>query len=247
MDPQHERETLAAEDGHWWYRGRRNIVCDLIASLGLERGAPILDAGCGGGRSLEDLIRFGEVTGLEPSGVSLDVARERDVGRVVEGSILAMPFGDGEFALATSLDVIEHVDDDVGAFRELRRVVRDDGWLLVTVPAYPRLWSSHDVANHHFRRYTRATLLAAARAGGWDPVRTTHFNALLLPVAAVYRSLESRGLARREASELVLTSTPVWLNTVLLYPLLAERAALRRGRDLPAGLSIMALFRARPG
>ncbi len=103
-----------------------------------------------------ELARRGAVTGLELSQTSVELARERDCGEVVEGSLLEMPFADASFDLAVSLDVIEHLEDDVGAMRELRRTVAPGGALLVTVPAYQWLWSGHDVINHHHRRYTRA-------------------------------------------------------------------------------------------
>ena len=103
-----------------------------------------------------ELARLGEVTGIELSPTSVAVARARNVGEVVEGSVEELPFEDDSFDFAVCLDVIEHLDDDLQTLRELRRVVRPGGRLLVTVPAYPSLWSSHDVVNHHRRRYTRA-------------------------------------------------------------------------------------------
>jgi SAM-dependent methyltransferase len=241
MDPAYERDTLAVEETHWWYRGRRRIVADALRSLALPPGARILDAGCGSGRNMVELARFGEVTGLEPSETSAKVARSRAVGEVVQGSIESLPFEDASFDLAATLDVIEHVDDDRGALRELRRVVRPGGTLLVTVPAYPRLWSSHDEANEHRRRYTRRTLLAAARDAGWSPRRTTHFNLLLLPVAAGYRLVERR-LNTDAPPTSELARNPAAFNWLLEQPLRGEAALVRRGRRLPAGLSLMGIF-----
>ncbi len=243
MDPRYETKTLAVEDHHWWYRGRRRIVADAVAALELPPRADILDAGCGSGRNLELLTSFGSVSGLEPSGGSLQAARAREVGSVVEGSIEEIPFPDESFDLVTSLDVIEHVDDSA-ALPELRRVVRRGGFLLLTVPAYPFLWSAHDVANHHRRRYTRSSLVAAAEAAGWRGVRTTHFNSMLLPAAAIYRLLRSRKRASDgdEGMASDFDATPAWLNGALERPLLAEAALLRTGRRIPAGLSLMAVF-----
>jgi len=241
MDPRYERQTIAIEDRHWWYRGRRRIVHDAVAALALPGDSRILDAGCGSGRNLELLSCFGKVTGLEPSGASLQVARRRGVGEVVEGSIEAIPLEDDSFELATTLDVIEHVDDHA-ALVELRRVVRRGGFLLVTVPAYPLLWGPHDEANHHRRRYTGASLVQAATATGWRPLRTTHFNCLLLPGAAAVRLLaRSRRVAAVGTSD--FDTTPAWLNGLLERPLRAEAALLRTGRRLPVGLSLMALLR----
>jgi len=144
MDPRHERHTHAIEDEHWWYVGRRRILGEVLRSLALPSDARILDAGCGSGRNMLDLAAFGTVTGLELADASVAAARTRGVGDVVQGTLESMPFADAHFDLATSLDVIEHLDDDRGALRELRRVVAPGGRLLVTVPVYPRLWSEVD-------------------------------------------------------------------------------------------------------
>jgi hypothetical protein len=115
--------------------------------------------------------------------------------------------------------------------------------LLITVPAYPRLWSSHDELNRHYRRYTRPELLSRAVVAGWRPLRTTHFNALLLPVAAAWRLGERlrRGPAPATSE---LQRTPAALNWLLEQPLRAEAALLRSGRRIPAGLSLVGIFEA---
>src|SRR4029077_8814452 len=133
----------------------------------LPHPARILDAGCGSGRNMVELSRYGTVSAIEVSPASVALARERCAGEVVEGSVLEMPFADASFDLAASLDVIEHLEDDVGALRELRRVVAPGGCLLATVPAYQWLWSGHDEVNHHHRRYTRASLARAGEHAGW--------------------------------------------------------------------------------
>lgn len=233
MDAELERRTLAAEDGHWWYRGRRRIVLDAARrSLGPAGGRPrILDAGCGGGAVLAELARLGTAVGLEPSAASRARALARGAGEVVDGDLEALPFADGEFDLALCLDVLEHLDDDRGALAELRRVVGAGGALVVTVPAHPRLWSRHDEANHHRRRYTRPTLRAAAEAGGWRFRRLTHFNSLLLPVAAALRPFD-----RGDGLEI----PPAVVNRALELPLDLERRSIAAGVSFPFGLSLLA-------
>ncbi len=190
-----------------------------------------------------ELARLGEVTGVELSPASVAVARSRGVGDVVEGSVEELPFDDDSFDFAVCLDVIEHLDNDLQTLRELRRVIRPGGRLLVTVPAYPSLWSSHDVVNHHRRRYTRASLLDVAQAGGWEATRTTHFNALLLPAAMAYRwweRLSRQPLGERSSD---LERTPPWLNRVLRVPLQAEAVLIARGGRIPFGLSLLVVLR----
>ena len=208
MDRDYELQTHQAEDRHWWYRGRRTVLDGVIAGLSLPDGARILDAGCGSGRNMVELARLGTVTGVELSETSVALARERDVGEVIAGSVLEMPFADDSFELAVSLDVIEHLEDDLGALRELRRTVAPGGALLLTVPAYQWLWSGHDEINHHHRRYTRRTLQRVAEQAGWSQVRTTYFNSLLLPAAIVLRVLDRINRRRRRSRASTCGSRP---------------------------------------
>jgi SAM-dependent methyltransferase len=242
MDRDYELQTHQAEDRHWWYRGRRTVIERVLCRLGLPAGARILDAGCGSGRNMIELARHGAVTGVELSPTSVALARARHSGDVIEGSVLEMPFADASFDLAVSLDVIEHLEDDLAALQELRRTVAPGGALLVTVPAYQWLWSGHDVVNHHHRRYTRATLQRVAERAGWRQQRTTYFNSLLLPAAILLRVLDRVNTKTTESS-LDLWVPPEPVNRTLEVPLSLEAAAIGRGGRIPAGLSLLAVFR----
>jgi SAM-dependent methyltransferase len=241
MDRDYERQTHRAEDRHWWYRGRRTVLDGAIAALELPPGARILDAGCGSGRNMVDLAAVGTVTGVELSETSVALARERAAGEVIAGSVLEMPFADGSFDLAVSLDVIEHLEDDLGALRELRRTVVPGGTLLVTVPAYSWLWSGHDEINHHHRRYTRRSLQRVAELAGWRQLRTTYFNSLLLPMAILLRVLDRVNTKTTESS-LDLWIPPEPVNRLLELPLTLEAALIARGGRIPAGLSLLSVF-----
>jgi SAM-dependent methyltransferase len=242
MDEVYERRTHEIEDDHWWYSGRRRVIDEVLRGLALDDGSEILDAGCGSGRNMVELARHGTVTGVELSETSVELARARNVGEVISGSVLDMPFPADSFDLAVSLDVIEHLEDDLGALREMRRSVTPGGSLLVTVPAYPWLWSGHDEINHHHRRYTRRSLELVAEQSGWEQVRTTYFNSLLLPAAIVLRVLERLNTKTTESS-LDLWVPPEPFNWLLERPLALEAAMIARGGRIPAGLSLLAVFR----
>jgi SAM-dependent methyltransferase len=243
MNKDYERQTHQVEDVHWWYRGRRTVLEGAIARLGLPASARILDAGCGSGRNMLELARLGTATGIELSDESVALARKRDVGEVVAGSVLEMPFPDDSFDFAVSLDVIEHLEDDLAALCELRRVLAPGGTLLLTVPAYQWLWSHHDEINEHHRRYTRRSLQRVAEQAGWKQVRTTYFNSLLLPVAIVLRVLDRVNRGKTTESSLDLWVPPGPVNWLLERPLALEAALIARGARIPAGLSLMAVFR----
>jgi SAM-dependent methyltransferase len=235
---------LSSDEHHWWYRGRRRVIHAVLRGCDLPPGARILDAGCGSGRTLDELARYGRASGVDISEDAVATAKSRGHRDVRLGAIEELPFRDGRFDLVTCLDVVEHTPDDRRTLRELRRVTRPGGLLLVTVPAYQSLWSSHDEVNLHHRRYRASSLRAAAADAGWSPVRDTYFNTLLLPPAAVVRLAERRRARSRSRSDLAWT--PRWLDGVLEWPLRAEARALSAGRRLPAGLSLLGLFRNQP-
>jgi SAM-dependent methyltransferase len=239
VDANEFQAILEHEERHWWYRGRLRIVRHEVGRLNLPDGARILDAGCGSGRMLDELSQFGEVAGVDLSPSAVAAARARGHTSVWRARVEELPFADASFDLVTCLDVIEHTPDDVRAMRELFRVTRPGGRLLVTAPAYQSLWSAHDERNEHYRRYRRRSLRDVAARAGWQLVRDTHFNALLLPPAAAVRLA---GRARRAGSDSELSLTPPWLDPLLELPLRVEAVFLARGGRLAAGLSVAAIF-----
>jgi SAM-dependent methyltransferase len=241
VDQRLMKAMLDMDEHHWWYRGRRLIVRSELDRLGVSPGAEVLDAGCGSGRTLEELVDYGSVSGIELDPDAAAFAASRGCGEVKVGRLEELPWEAGTFDLITCLDVLEHVPDDRRALAELRRVCRPGGWLLLTVPAYQALWSLHDAANHHYRRYSRRSLRVAAVEAGWRLERMTAFNSILLPVAAAVR-LAQRHREPDSNYNPELNLGPKWLNSALERPLRAEAWWLDRGGTLPAGLSLLAVL-----
>lgn len=243
MDAELERWTFEVEEHHWWYRGRRRVLEAVLDGLALPAAARILDAGCGSGRNMVELERRGDVRGVELAPASVEAARARGVGDVVAGSLEErLPFDGGAFDLAVALDVLEHLREDEPVLRELARVVAPGGRLVVTVPQYAWLWGEHDVLSHHRRRYTRALLVGRAAGAGWVPERLTAFNSVALPAVAAARLVQRLRRRAEPASDLGRTSPGV-VNEALERVLRAEAAWIRSGRDLPAGVSLLAVLR----
>jgi len=244
VDEREHTAMLDHDERHWWYRGRRAILRAELDRLPAPPGGRVLDAGCGSGRTLDELSAYGAPAGIDASPDAVERAGARGYEDVRTGTLEALPWEDGRFGLVTCLDVIEHVDDDRAVLRELLRVSASGGRLVVTVPAYPALWSSHDLVNRHRRRYTRRTLAAALSDAGWELERMTGFNALLLAPAAALR-IGERAVGRgRDRAHSDLELTPSRLDGLLVRPMLAEAAWLARGRTLPVGLSLLAVARA---
>ena len=231
---------LSRDEDHWWYRGRRRFLRAELDRLPIAPGARLLDAGCGSGRTLDDLARYGQVSGVDLSPKAVLAARRRGHDDVHLARVEQLPYPDASFDVVTCLDVVEHTPDDRATLAELRRVTRPGGLLLVTVPAYQALWSWHDEVNLHFRRYDSPSLRAAAVDAGWQLVGDTHFNSLLLAPAAAVR-LAQRRLRRHDHSDLDLT--PRRFNGVLGLPMALESRLVAAGIRLPAGLSLLAVLR----
>jgi SAM-dependent methyltransferase len=241
MDERELQSMVALDDRHWWYRGRRRVVMAEIERLTLPPRPMLLDAGCGSGRMLDELVQLGIAFGIDSSAWALAAARARGHSDVALGTVEQMPYPDGAFDLVTCLDVLEHTPDHERTLTELRRVTAPGGHLVITVPAYQSLWSAHDEANRHFRRYRRGTLREAALAAEWEIVRDTHFNSVLLPPAALVRLARKIGGGRGKRSE--LSFTPAWLDGLLASPFRLEAGLIRRGFRLPAGLSVLGVLR----
>ncbi len=243
MDDSELRAMLRHDEHHWWYRGRRRVLHAALDRARVPANARLLDAGCGSGRTLDELARLGAASGIDLSPEAVAFAQRRGHADVRTGAIEGLPFEAETFDIVTCLDVIEHTPDDRRSLAELRRVTRPGGALIVTVPAHPRLWSHHDIVNRHYRRYRARDLRAAAMDAGWGVELDTFFNSLLLAPAAAVRRLQSRRPAGYPAAS-DLELTPARLDRMLELPIAAEAAVIRAGGRVPFGLSLLAVLRA---
>ena len=166
MQSHHYPLLYQVEERHWWYVGRRRIIQNLVEKIctTLDNPSPrILDVGCGTGANLKMLAHYGKAEGIDISQQAIDFCGERGLQSVKLGAAEDLPYEDDSFDLVTSLDVVEHLDDDVAGLREMRRVLRPDGRVLLFVPAFMFLWGVQDDVSNHRRRYTLPSLLRAVR------------------------------------------------------------------------------------
>ncbi len=237
MDPEVYERMAWVEDRHWWFVGRRRIVSDQIRRLGLPRAATILDAGCGCGGNAAMLAPLGRVYGFDVSDKALRFAAQRGYASLARGGLpQAIPFDPVDFDLIVLTDVLEHLDDDAGSLAALRQRLKPGGWLVLTVPALPWLWSPRDEAHHHRRRYLRRPLRGLLERSGLHVRGLSYYNTLLFPLAAAQRTW-ARWRGGRGADDLKLPATPI--NAALACLFAAERHLLGWG-PLPVGLSLIA-------
>lgn len=234
--------TFEMEGKHWWFVGRRRIITTFVEEichrLG-KRDPRILDVGCGTGANLQMLGRFGKAEGVDISPEALEFCRARGLAKVKQGAAEALPFTDASFDLVTALDVVEHLDDDVAGLRELRRVLRPGGRVLLFVPAFMFLWGVQDEVSNHRRRYTRPEIERALSQAGLALERATYAN-----ITFFWPTLVGRWIMRitglRPASEANINISA--LNGVLGWILGAESWWLRK-LNLPFGVSIVCVAR----
>ena len=223
---------------HWWFAARRRIVGALIAKqVPLKPGARILEVGAGTGSNLAMLQALGEVDAIEPDEAARALASRRG-GFAVGGGLLpdGVRLEDGRYDLIVLLDVLEHIERDRASLRVLRDKLAPGGRLLLTVPAAPWLWSAHDVAHHHKRRYTARTLHDTLFDGGFKVRHMSHFNSLLYPLVAAARV--AARITGRGGGDDAMPPGPV--NAVLGRVFAAERYWVAR-RRLPFGVSLLAV------
>lgn len=233
-------DRMAEHDtAHWWYRARRDVLASVIArKVAPAPGARLLEIGCGTGHNLAMLAAFGSVDAIEIDPQSREMASQRLGKSVFDASLPALAeLPAGQYDMIALLDVLEHIEDDRAALVAIAgRLAESKGKLLITVPQFPWMWSGHDVANHHFRRYTKATLRKVIDDAGLKIELLQSFNSLLFPLAAVDR-LVSR-MTGRQGSDDALPSAPV--NAVFETVFGLERYLVGRV-PMPPGVSLLAI------
>jgi SAM-dependent methyltransferase len=248
MDDLSYLQTHALEERHWWFMGMREIYRKQLAALPRSGPWKTLDVGCGTGGNLALLEEFGPSWGLDYSPAAASFTRSRGWKRITVGSAEAIPHPDETFGLVTAFGVIEHVPDDVGMLREMLRVTRPGGHLLFMTSAHRWLWSVHDDAVHHLRRYRRSELEACVDAAGWRVEQLSYVNAFLFPPIAAVRLIQRllpKGDpdADRGMSGFGLPPRP--LNRALAGLLSLEGSLMRR-MNLPMGVGFICRARKEP-
>lgn len=227
-------------DAHWWFVARRQILEDVIRRVvNPRKDAQILEIGAGTGHNLDMLSRFGEVSTCELDPVARELAGARLRKPVLEAALPDLSaFPADRYDLIALLDVLEHVEDDRPALAAILGRLRPGGALLVTVPANRWMWSAHDVAHHHHRRYRKSEIVELAREAGFAVEMVSHFNTLLFPLVAAARIAGK--LTKRETADDSMPPSP--LNRVLTEVFRAERHLVGR-LPMPFGVSLIAVVR----
>ena len=230
------------EQSHWWHIGRRKIIASFVEDICrrvTDRRPRILDVGCGTGANLLMLSKYGDAEGVDVSEDALAFCRERGLENVKLGAAEELPYDDGTFDLVTALDVVEHLDDDLAGLREMRRVLRPGGRVLLFVPTFMFLWGLQDDVSHHRRRYRMPELRRVLEQAGFEIERTTYANiTFFMPILAMRKLMRLTGIKAESENNINVSA----LNGVLARMLGAESRVLKY-TNIPFGVSGLCVAR----
>lgn len=242
-DPEYER-MYRLEDSYWWFVGRHRLVEALIC----ERYGPpgrqaepltILDVGCGTGAMSARLTRWGRVVSADFSSHALQFSRKRGLTHLVQADAMRLPLASSTFDLLVAMDMLEHLPDDRAALCEFHRVLKPGGRLFATVPAYPHLWSEHDLALMHHRRYLRREMAERVASAGFRLEKLSHTMMMLYPLVAAQRRLHAKR-PHHDPPEAALPLFPAPVNAALTGLLTVENTLARR-LNFPFGVTILCI------
>lgn len=226
------------ERWHFWFTARRDLTLRLLGREAAGRALSILDAGCGSGSMVQLVQRGHRVTGLDlrPEGLS-KTRREVPTARLVRAEATQLPFTESAFDAILLLDLLEHVDDET-LLGEAARVLRPGGFVLLTAPAFPWLWSHRDEAAGHLRRYTRKGLKSLLERAHLPAHDLSYYQCLLFPLVALGRLAGRGGPALRDLED----RPRPWINAILGW---VNRLEVRAGGRVrwPFGSSLVAVAR----
>ena len=241
MDPEAYIEMDKTESMHWWFTGRRAILSNIFSGLNLPINAEILEIGCGTGGNLQMLAEHGEVSALEIDTNARQIASEKTnnafnikAGRCPD----EIPFEPQSFDLICLFDVLEHIDQDTETLTAIKKLLKKNGVILITVPAYQWLWSTHDAFLHHKRRYSAHQLKKIITNCDLNSVKLSYFNSILFPLAVAARVKDK--LLHNSSATGTKTPPPI-INSLFNFLFSSERFLLKH-YNLPFGVSLLGIF-----
>lgn len=230
------------EQSHWWHIGRRKILAGFVEEICrqvTDRRPRILDVGCGTGANLLMLSKYGDAEGVDVSQDALAFCHERGLDKVRLGAAEELPYEDNTFDLVTAFDVVEHMDDDLAGLREMQRVLRPGGRVLLFVPTFMFLWGLQDDVSNHRRRYRLPQLRRVLEQAGFEIERSTYANiTFFAPILLIRKLMRLTGTKASSENNINVSA----LNGILGRVFGAEGTVLRY-LNLPFGVSGLCVAR----
>lgn len=232
------------ENEHWWFKGKRELLGSILQKICKDNPNPkILDVGSGTGSITNSFQVFGDVIGIEPSRNAINLARSSGINFLLHGSAEKLKFEDESIDIIFYLDVLEHLEDENITLSEAYRVLKKDGFLIVTVPAYMSLWSDHDLKQMHYRRYSLKSLNKIIKRNKFSVEYVSFWNFIMMPAIFFIRKINNflSLFYLRESSDVF--RLPKLINNFLLTIIRYENKLLSERSKLPFGVSILSICR----
>lgn len=244
MDQNSYELTYNYEIRYWWFTARTDIfkrIFQKYKRIGWISEKPnILNLGCGTGIQTETFSRFGNVVSLDFAEEALGFCRKRNLKDMVRADAEKLPFLDDSFDVILCFDILEHLQSDVDAISEMKRVLKPGGVAFISIPAFRFLWSSFDDVNWHKRRYRRKEISLKVTGSGMNIVKAGYFNFFLFPLALIRRFYEK--LFKRNKKTYYLPKTGKISNWVFKKIFTFEQFFLPHP-SFPFGVSIICIAR----
>ena len=223
------------EKENWWYKNRRTVISIFLSGNSFDK---ILDYGCGTGVTTQSLKKFGTVFGTDKSQFAMEKAKSNKIKTIKFDLVNSTDSTElfETFDLITLFDVLEHIENDNHALMHLYKLLKKKKFLLLTVPAFSFLWSDHDTALSHYRRYTKKSLSEVLDKSGFKIIRISYFTTWIFPFITLYRIL-TRWKKTNSSS---LQPLPEKLNNLVVKSFNLENDLLKK-RNLSVGNSIICL------
>lgn len=242
MNAEEYQKMYDIEDKYWWFIGRRKLLSSVFKSYNIDKQRDLLfDLGCGTGLNLMSFSNQCRTVGADRSFTALGFCRQRNVQGVFQCEAGSIPLKSDSVDVVTALDVLEHLQEDTEALKEIHRALKPGGLFIATVPAYGFLWSEHDEALHHFRRYTAREMRVKLSATGFELERTTYYISFLFAPILLFRLWQNLFNVSHHPSVSYIMP-PRWVNAFFIW-LLDVEAQIMKFINLPFGISIISIAR----
>jgi len=241
MDYKDYKKLNAAENTNFWYEARKILIFDLLKSIYQQEPSSknMLYIGCGTGTELEILKKFGNITGLDSNTDALEIMRQAGYD-ALDGDIEKINLQNDFYDCVCCFDVLEHIPNDKLAIKKISSSLKKNGYFIFTVPAFQFLFSPHDKAMGHFRRYSKKKIKKILQNEGFEIVTINYWNSLLFPAVLLFRLLKRiiYKLKQENTYTTDLENFNSLVDRILFAILNVENFLCRHGIKFPFGLTI---------